>query len=186
MKPIAIIIAAAALLIGLIVGFFVGRVMLERQWSQPMGAIDPKAERKASTGDADPTPAAGTKVLGKMPITRGRMVLKDFTAKDKAVADVAAVGSGDEGLELHVVVENKGACELSDVSGVAYGFDAYGRSAAMNKSGEHYVAFSAKTEIKPGEKKMVAQKLKFAQASTLALAQIDATACKDGSKWKRN
>jgi len=185
MRPVAVIIAAAALVVGLIVGFFLGRVLLEHQWSQPMSAIDPKAASKAAN-DADPTPVAGTKVLGTLPIQRARMVLKDFTAKDIAVVPVAAFGADDTGFELHVVVENKGTCRITEVSGVAYGYDAWGHSAAANRGGEHYVAFSQKLEIAPGAKARLGQKMKYSQLATLALAHVDAYACADGTRWKRN
>lgn len=180
------IAAAVALVVGIVLGFFLGRSAAERQWSQPYAQVSPAEEQKsASAKDADPTPKAGTKILKPMPIGRARMALAQFTGKDPVLAPVAAFGSGDKGLELHVVVENKGTCTLKEVSGVAYGFDAYGRPTKANAAGESYVAFTHKGEIAPGAKDTAAALVKNAELATLALAHVDHTTCTDGSTWSR-
>lgn len=182
-----IIAAGVALILGIIIGFIVGRATLERKWSQPYAAITPAEEQKSASQDADPTPKAGTKVMKAMPLARARMAMKAFTANDPVQSPTASFGQGDEGIELHVTVENRGKCKLSNVSGVAYGFDANGLPAAANKHGETYVALNSKLEkpLDPGQKTMVSMKMRYAENATIALAHIDATECTDGPAWKR-
>lgn len=178
-----ILVAAIALVLGLILGFVIGRFTLERQWSQPYTQVEPGTEQKAA--GHNPSPKAGTKVLKPMPIGRARAALKPMTEKDPVVSSVAAVGSGDEGAELHVVVENRGKCTVTALSGVAYGFDAFGKPAPLLKGGENFVAFDMKTSLEPGKKATVAEPLKDVEDATLVVAQIDRTTCSDGTKWAR-
>ena len=186
MKPMVktILFAAIALVLGLIVGFVLGRFTLERQWSQPYTQVPPGSQTNKSEG-GNPTPKVGTKILKPMPIGRSRLALKGMTAKDPVVSNVAAVGAGDEGVELHVVVENRGACTVTSLGGVAYGFDAWGKPAALNKGGESFVAFESKAPVEPGKKATVALALKDVDDATLALAHIDRTTCADGTSWAR-
>ena len=178
-----ILIAAIALVLGLILGFVVGRSTLERQWSQPYTQVAPDTEQKAA--GHNPSPKAGTKVLKPMPIGKARAALRPMTEKDPVVSNVAAVGAGDEGAELHVVVENRGKCTVNTLSGVAYGFDAWGKPAPLLKGGENFVAFELKTPLEPGKKAMVAKVLKDVDDATLAIAQVDRTTCADGTTWAR-
>ena len=186
MKPMVktILFAAIALVLGLIVGFVLGRFTLERQWSQPYTQVPPGSQTNKSEG-GNPTPKVGTKILKPMPIGRSRLALKGMTDKDPVVSNVASVGSSDDGLELHVVVENHGACTVTSLGGVAYGFDAWGKPAALNKGGETFVAFESKAPVEPGKKATVALALKDVDDATLALAHIDRTTCADGTSWAR-
>ena len=185
-----ILAALGALIVGLIIGFFVGRLLLERSWRQPQMLLSPDDEKRLSADDADPVPPAGTKVLRPMPLERSRMAERDIVKNDPVRAAVAAVGNGDDGAELHVDVVNNGKCTVTALSGVAFAFDAWGNPAMANKHGEHYVAFSAgggtdKIEIEPGKHYLVAQKLRYPETASLAVAQIDSVTCKDGPAWKR-
>lgn len=174
------------LVLGILIGVGIGRFASERSWSGPPIVLTPADESRAAGKDADPTPGAGTTVMRAMPIGRMRATLQPFTEKDPVVATVVAIGAGEDGLELHVVVENRGRCTVTAASGVAYGFDAHGRSAAMNQGGEHYAAFHGeKLTLEPGAHTMIAQKLRHADAATLGLAHVDQTACADGTTWRR-
>lgn len=179
-----ILFAAIALVLGLILGFVLGRFTLERQWSQPYTQVPPGSQNNKSER-ANPTPRVGTKIVKPMPIGKSRVALKAMTEKDPVVSSVAAVGAGDDGTELHVVVENHGACTVTSLGGVAYGFDAFGKPAALNKGGETFVAFESKAPLEPGKRTTVALALKDVEDATLALAQIDRTTCSDGTSWTR-
>ena len=183
LKPI--LFAAIALVLGLILGFVIGRTMLERQWSQPYTQV-PQGAQKTKPENGNPTPKPGTKVLKPMPIGKSRAALKGMTDKDPVISSVAAVGAGDDGaVELHVVVENRGTCTVTELSGVAYGFDALGKPSRLNVGGDSYVAFESKTSIEPGKKLTVGQPLKNVEDATLAVAHIDRTTCSDGTSWTR-
>lgn len=173
-------------MLGLAIGVFVGRFVFERQWGQAPLVLSASDESRSSSQEADPTPKAGTKVLRAAPIGRTRLALTTMTANDPVVATVVSIGAGEDGTELHVTIENHGTCKVTSASGVAYGFDARGRSSALNKHGEHYVAFEGtKLALEPGAHTMVPLKLRYAEDSTLGAAHIDATTCADGTSWKR-
>lgn len=179
-----VLVAVVALLVGGLVGFFAGRALLERRWSQPYAALSPADAARYADG-GDPAPKAGTQLVKPMPIGKAREVLASLTAKDPAVATVASVGADDSEMELHVTVENRGSCKITGGSGVAYGFSPTGASAATNKHGEHFAAFKVEGPIEPGKHVVSSQKLRFAAQTTLAIAQIDVTECADGTTWKR-
>ena len=63
-----ILIPVITLIVGLALGYFGGRMMLERQWQQPMLQLGPDQANRAAANDADPTPKAGTKVATSMPL----------------------------------------------------------------------------------------------------------------------
>ena len=178
-----ILFAAIALVLGLILGFVIGRFTLERQWSQPYTQVAPGTEKNAA--GHNPSPKAGTKVLKPLPIGKARVALKAMTEKDLVVSNVSAVGANEEGVELHVVVENNGKCTVTAATGVAYGFDAFGKPAPLLKGGENFVAFELKTPLEPGKKTTVAEVLKDVDDATLAVAHIDRTTCSDGTSWAR-
>ena len=178
-----ILFAAITLVLGLILGFVIGRVTLERQWSQPYSQVSPATEQKSAGGN--PSPKAGTKVLKPMPSGKSRAALVPMTEKDPVFSNVSAVGANEEGVELHVVVENRGKCAVTSLSGVAYGFDAFGKPAPLLKGGENFVAFESKTTLEPGKKMTVAEVLKDVDDATLAVAHIDRTTCADGTSWTR-
>ena len=178
-----ILFAAIALVLGLILGFVLGRFTLERQWSQPYTQVAPGTEQRAA--GHNPSPKAGTKVLKPLPIGKARAALKAMTEKDLVVSNVAAVGANEDGVELHVVVENNAKCTLTALTGVAYGFDAYGKPAPLLKGGENFVAFELKAPLEPGKKTTVAKALKDVDEATLAVAHVDRTTCSDGTSWTR-
>ena len=178
-----ILVTAIALVLGLILGFVLGRFTLERQWSQPYSQVTPATENGSKGGN--PSPRAGTKVLKPMPIGKSRAALRPMTEKDPVFSNVAAVGANEEGVELHVVVENRGACTVTSLSGVAYGFDAFGNPAPLIKGGENFVAFESKAPLEPGKKLTVAEVLKDVEDATLAVAHVDRTTCSDGTSWTR-
>lgn len=179
-----ILFVAIALVLGVILGFVAGRALLERQWAKPYVQVSPSTEQRSAGGN--PSPKAGTKVLAPMPIGKSREALKALTAKDPVVSNVGAVGFDEDGLELHVVVENHGPCTLNLVEGVAYGFDAYGKPARLLKGGENFMAFTARRPLEPGKKRIIQRNLKEgAEDATLAIAHIDHTTCTDGTSWTR-
>ena len=178
-----ILFAAITLVLGLILGFVLGRVTLERQWSQPYTQVTPSTQSRSQGGN--PSPKAGTKVLKPMPIGKSRAALVPMTEKDPVFSHVSAVGANEDGVELHVVVENRGRCTVTSLSGVAYGFDAFGKPAPLLKGGENFVAFESKAPLEPGKKQTVAEVLKDIDDATLAVAHVDRTTCADGTSWTR-
>lgn len=186
MNKFAIIAAVLALVVGLAAGFFLGRFTLERQWRQPQMILEQSKHDKLAQADADPVPPTGTQILKPMPLERSRQAMKEFTKNDALTARVTSFGNGEDGAELHVDVENKGKCTVTSFAGVAYAFDAFGVPAKANKSGENFVAFSEeKVEVAPDDHHLVAQKLKYPETASLAVAQVDSYTCKDGPGWKR-
>lgn len=179
-----VIVAIVALVVGGLVGFFAGRALLERSWSQPYATLSPADATRYADG-GDPAPKAGTQVLRPLPIGKARAALAALTAKDPVVATVGSVGADDAEMELHVTVENRGGCTITGGSGVAYGFTPTGQSAPTNRHGEHFVSFKLDAPIEPGKHAVASQKLRFASKATLAIAQIDVTECADGTTWKR-
>ena len=181
-----VLAAVLAAIVGIIIGIFIGRFWAESRWSQPYAQVTPDEAKKYASDDADPTAPAGTKIVKPMPIGKTRAAVDALTEDDKAhVLLGSSFGQGDEGVELHVTVGNKGTCTINGGSGVAYGFDARGRSAKANKHGEHYVAFKIEKPIEPGKKDVVSAKMRYADDSTIAVAQIDETTCSNGPSWKR-
>lgn len=179
-----VLVALVALLVGGLAGFLAGRALLERSWSQPYATLSPADATRYADG-GDPAPKAGTQILRALPIGKARAALAALTAKDPAVVTVGSVGADDAELELHVTVENRGSCTITGGSGVAYGFTPTGQPAPTNKHGEHFAAFKIDAPIEPGKHAIASQKLRFAGKATLALAQVDATECADGTTWKR-
>lgn len=180
---IAIVVALLAALAG---GYFLGRWSLDRQWRQPQMMLGPAERARLAVDGADPVPPAGTRLLRPMPLERTRVAMKELTKGDPVVAGVISFGNGDEGSELHIDVVNSGKCVVTAFSGVAYGFDAWGAPQKANKSGEHFVAFSAeKVELEPGQHHIVTQALKYPETASLGVAQIDAVTCKGAPPWSR-
>jgi hypothetical protein len=186
-----ILVGIACLVVGGAIGFFVGRALLEREWSQPavlqrLSAAD--TQRSKSGKNADLIPKEGSLVLGKAPVSRARMVLADLTAKDPVVMEVGDVGNGDEGLVLNLDLKNRGKCAVTAVSGTAYGYDAYGKPAQMNLGGEYYVAFNEQKieDLGPDQVHSLSVNLAHAQTASLAVAHVDQVTCADGTKWARN
>lgn len=181
-----ILIAAGTLIVGLIAGFFLGRMVLENQWSKPVMVISQADEAKSKEGDADPTPPAGTRILRPLPLRKAREAAKAFTAGDKLVVNLVSFGNGEDGGELHVVLENRTDCKVIAFAGVAYGFDAYGKPQKANKRGEPYIRFVAeKQELSPKDTMVHAQVVKHTETASLGVAHVDTYTCEDGRKWER-
>jgi len=186
-----ILVGALCLVVGSLIGFFVGRMLLEREWSQPavlkrMSAAEPASQKGK---DAALIPKPGTLLLGRAPIARARMVLADVTKADPVVMTVGDVGNGDEGLVLNLDLKNRSKCSVTAVSGTAYGYDAYGRPAKMNAGGEYYVAFNEEKieDLAPDQVHSLSVNLHYAEAGypSLAIAHVDSVICSDGTKWNR-
>lgn len=183
-----ILIAAATLVLGLVAGFFLGRFTLERSWSQPYVLL---SQSDISEGKgANPAPKPGARVLKPMPLARSRQVMNELTKTDPLVMTVGAVGNGDHGAELHLTLEHRDGklrCQIASYSGIAYGFDAWGKPAKLNQKGEHFVAFSGeKLELQVGEKHLHSAELKDIDNASLAVAQVDEVICANGERWQRN
>ena len=185
-----VLVGVACWVVGLVVGIFIGRALLEREWSQPavlqrMSAAD--AAR--STGkDAEPTPKVGSLRLGPAPLARARLVVADLVKSDPVLAGVADVANSDEGNVLNVDLLNRGKCTVTAFSGTAYGYDAYGMPSSMNKGGEYYVAFSEDkvADFAPNRTHSLAMVLHHVNVASLAVAHVDEVTCSDGTKWARN
>jgi hypothetical protein len=185
-----ILVGLACLAFGLFIGIFLGRWLLEREWSQPqvLQRLSEADARRSSGKDADPSPAVGALVLRGAPLARARLVLAELTKSDPVVLSVGDVGNSDEGNELHLDLRNRGKCAVSSFAGTAYGYDAYGKPARMNKSGEHYVAFREQnlTDLGPNQTHSLSMLLHHVDIASLALAQVDQVTCSDGTRWARN
>jgi hypothetical protein len=185
MPRYAIVLIVVAVLVGLLVGWLVGRWDLERRWSEPR-TISADDVRRSSEGDADPTPPAGTVVMAAMPVQRARAALADLVAEDPVRVPVGSIGRSDGEMFLHLTLVNHGTCAVREVEGVAYGFDAWGRSARLNRAGEHYVAFHATDlDLAPGASAFEEYPLHHPDIGSIALAQVERVACADGTSWSR-
>lgn len=168
------------------VGSWIGRNSLERAWTQPFLVVTPDRAALAAASGADPTPSAGSKVIKPMPLARTRLALAEMTRPDPAMIATGTVGRDDSDISLNMMVKNKGNCEISAVSGIAYGFDAWNQPVPMNKSGEHYVSFTIdKLKIPPGKAEKASFALHFPETASLAVGHIDQVTCTSGTTWKR-
>lgn len=185
-----IVVGSICLVAGLLIGWYAGRFMQERYWTQPLvlkrlAAAD--VERSSVPG-ADPVPAVGTVVLRPTPLERARRVIAEITRADPLVVTLGDVGTGTAGSQLNLELKNRGKCSVSAFSGVAYGFDAYGRPSQLNKGGEHYVAFAEKnvSDLAPSAMHSLAMQLHHNETASLVVAHVDQVKCADGSRWARN
>ncbi len=185
-----ILVGGLCLAVGLLLGIFLGRWLLEREWSQPQVLERlSAADAQRSTGkDADPVPKVGSLLLRPAPVARARMVVAEVTKSDPLVLSVGDVGNTDNGLELHLDLKNRGKCTVTSFSGTAYGYDSYGKPAHLNKGGENYVAFSEDnvSDLGPNQTHSLAMLLHHADYASLAVAHVDQVTCSDGTKWARN
>jgi hypothetical protein len=185
-----VVVGIICLSVGLLVGWVSGRFMLERYWTQPlvlkrMAAVD--VERSSGEG-ADPVPPLGATVLRPAPLALARIALADITRHDPLVMTIGDVKAGSPESQLHLDLTNRGKCAVSSFSGVAYGYDAYGRASRLNKGGENYVAFSEKdvTLLPPSGTHSLAMQLHNSETASLVLAHVDQVTCTDGTRWVRN
>lgn len=194
MRPFALaaVLSFATLVVGVIVGYLVGRWSLDREWREPLVIVGADDQARSAANDADPTPKAGSKVMRGMPLRKTREAMTLLTAKDPVRVTVGSIGRGDDGTtELHLALKNDSKCEVVSLEGVAYGFDAWSRPAAMNRRGEHYVAFASdgrsdgQPKIDPSGKAQLAQKLRYVDTASVAVAQVDTFTCADGTRWAR-
>lgn len=186
----------AGLLAGAIVGFFVGSLVsaerLREEYRNPLRTVPaeakssaPKAGGSASSAP-DARPPVGAKMLAALALPASREALQKLTTDDKVVVNVAAVGRGDEGAELHLSVLNRSDCIITGIEGIAYGFDPEGHSTNMNVGGEHFVAFASKElHLEPGKKSIESWPLRHAKLANVALAQVDRATCEDGRSFGR-
>jgi len=183
-------VGITCLVVGLLLGWYSGRYALERYWTQPLVLKRlAAADVKRSSGEgADPVPAIGTRVLEPAPLALARAALAEMTRQDPLLMTVGNVKTGETESELKLDLTNRGKCTISSFSGVAYGYDAYGRASKLNKGGEHYVAFSEKdvTDLAPSRTRTLAMKLHNSRTASLALAHVDQVTCTDGARWARN
>jgi hypothetical protein len=184
------VVAFTLLLLGLILGFVVGRAILERQWSNPVTTIRPRDYERSSRDGADPTPAVGTRILTPLPLRRLRAVAAELIGKANLRIDLTSFGNGEDGASLHLMMKNNASCTITTYEGVAYAYDAHGRPTKANLAGENYISFAsstleAKPAIAPGEKFIHEQKLKHPETASLGLAYIDRYTCADGTVWHR-
>jgi hypothetical protein len=185
-----VVVGAVCLVVGVFIGWYSGRFMLERYWTQPL-VLERLAEadvQRSSAPGADPSPPVGALVLGPAPLARARMVMAEITRQDPVVMTLADVGTGNDGSQLNVELKNRGKCSVIALSGVAYGYDAYGKASRMNQAGEHYVAFEEKnvTGLQPASTHLLSMKLHHNETASLALAQVDRITCSDGTHWSRD
>lgn len=184
-KPTIIAVLVTAVLM-FAAGWFAGRWSQERDWSNPVHALTAAEASKAAVADADPSPAAGTSIVGPLPLRRMREAMKAFTAKDPVVMTVGSFARDDDDKDVHLMVQNRGDCEATHLAGVAYGYDAWGRPARVNKGGEAYLAFDVKdAKIAPGATAQLTIKVKDPGTASLAVAQLDLVECAGGKAWKR-
>lgn len=185
-----ILVGGLCLAVGLVVGIFIGRWLLEREWSQPnvLEHLSAEGAQRSTGKDADPSPKQGALVLRGAPLARARQILSQLTERDPVVLSVGDVGNSDEGNELHLDLKNRGKCAVTSFSGTAYGYDAYGKPARMNKGGEHYVAFHEEnvSDLGPAQTHSLSVLLHHVDIASLAVAQVDQVTCSDGSRWARN
>ncbi|HYQ16829.1 MAG TPA: hypothetical protein VEQ58_13755 [Polyangiaceae bacterium] len=183
-----VIVGVVCAIGGGLVGWFAGRFMLERYWTQPLVLKRLAAsDVEPSTGPgADPAPKVGSVVLRPAPLARARMVLAELTRQDPLQLILGDVGSGSES-QLNLELKNRGKCAINAFSGIAYGFDAYGRPSRLNKGGEHYVAFSESNvaDLPPAATHSLSMKLHNVETASLVLAQVDQVTCSDGTRWAR-
>jgi hypothetical protein len=182
------LIAMAIVLVGLglVIGWLAGRWSLEQAWATPH-TISTADVQRSSDGDADPTPAAGTVVLASMPIQRARRALRALVDDAPVRMRIGSIGRSDGEMFLHLTLVNRGTCAVTHVDGVAYGFDAWGRSARLNRGGESYVAFHATgLSLAPGGSTQEEYPLHHPDTASIALAQVDHVTCADGTEWARD
>lgn len=191
---LAVLVAIPTLIVGLMIGFVLGRYTLEREWQRPQTSLSAEDSKRLAVDNADPVPPAGSKVLRPMPIQKTRLALKEITKDDPVKLEVGSIGRSDgEGQELHLTLASSWDCEVTSYDGIAYGFDAWGRAAKMNASGEHFVAFSSKlgdkadapAKIAPKENVQYALGIHHADTASIALAQVDKVSCAGGKSWTR-
>lgn len=180
-----------ALLVGIALGFVLGRITLERKWSDPFMVVTAKDHERSSTKESDPTPPVGARIFRELPLARMRMEAQKLTVNDPLKVTLASFGNGEDGGELHLMMQSDDTCTIKEFSGVAYAFDAFGRPAKANKSGEPYLAFTAtltgadQKAIAPKGKYIHSQKLKHTDTASLGVAHVDSYTCDNGKIWKR-
>lgn len=186
-KPALAIVLGLLLAAVFAAGYYIGRAKIEREWRLPPATLSEADVARLKVDGADPVPPAGSHVFGPMPLGRAREALRAFTAQDPVKVSLGSIGRSDDGtMDLHLVVENHAGCAITSYGGVAYGFAADGRSARLNKSGEHFVAFSKDdAQIAANEKGVLEAPIKNPETASLAVAQIDRWRCADGTSWAR-
>ena len=194
MLPAAV---ALALLVGLAIGFIAGRITMERKWADPFMVVTAKNHERSSVKDKnpaqnpDPTPAVGARIFRALPLARMRMEANKLTAKDPLKVTLTSFGNGEDGGELHLMMQSDETCVIKEFSGVAYAFDSHGIPAKANRAGEPYLLFTATltgAEFKPIAAKgkyIHSQKVAHTYNASLGVAHVDSYTCDNGKVWRR-
>jgi hypothetical protein len=187
MPKVTLIAVFVAAILAFVVGWFAGRWALDREWSNAVVTISEGDVKRSQVEGADPTPAAGTRVMRALPLRKAREFIKGYTEKDPVIAKVGSFARDDDDKDLHLVVHNRGTCKANHFSGVAYGYDAWGHPSPVSKNGDYYIAFDIKdSTIDPGASGQLSMKVKDPGIASLAVAHLDAVGCENGPGWKRN
>ena len=173
------------LAVGGILGYVVGRRRLEQEWQNPLTKVDRQAV-DAITAAADSAPALGSTVLKPLPLRRARQVLTKFVANDPLSVSLVSFGNGNQGSELHLVIDSRARCNVVALRGVAYGYSATGVAQSVNGSSAHFVQFEAKgITLAAGGYELVTQPLHSTSISSIGVAHVDYYRCEDGGSWTR-
>jgi hypothetical protein len=180
---------ALALLVGLLIGFVVGRAMQESQWSKPVTTFSAADAQRYAVSGADPVPEANSQILAALPLLKMRAAASNFTANDPVQITLVSFGNGEDGGELHLMLQNNAPCVVKSIRGVAYAYDANGRSVVANAGGARFVAFASTTEaplhLEPKKKQVFAQVVHHTETASLGVAHVDSYTCEDGKTWTR-
>jgi hypothetical protein len=180
---------AVALLIGLLLGFVIGRAMLEQQWSAPVTTFTAADAQRYAVNGADPAPEVNAQILAALPLLKMREANSKLTANDPVQVTLVSFGNGEDGGELHVMLQNNAPCTLKSVRGVAYAYDATGKPVQANAGGARFVAVASKADssmhVEPKKKHVYAQVVHHTETASLGVAHIDAYTCEDGKTWAR-
>jgi hypothetical protein len=117
-----------------------------------------------------------------------RAALAVLTAADPQKVTVGSLGRDDGAAELHLVLDNRGDCAVTSAAGIAYGFDATGRTSSLQPNGSAHVSFAVQLDppLAPGEHRLVANaNPMFANATSVVIAHVDRSACANGKGWRR-
>jgi hypothetical protein len=180
---------ALALLVGLVLGFFIGRALLERQWSAPVTILSAPEAQKLAVQGADPVPEANSQILSPLPLIKMREATAKLTTNDPVQVTLASFGNGDDGGELHLMLQNNAPCVLKSVRGIAYAYDSGGNPVQANAGGAVFVGFASKPDasmhVEPKKKHVFAQTVHHTETASLGVAHVDAYTCEDGKTWTR-
>src|SRR3954463_15150125 len=104
-----VIVGIICLIVGTLLGWFSGRFMLERYWTQPLVLKRlAAADVQPSTGPgADPAPKVGTLGVRPAPLARARLVVAELTRQDPLLVTLGDVGTGNTDSRLNLDLTNR-------------------------------------------------------------------------------